>query len=199
MGICNCPTVDQEDLVRLFMNDTEWNLECVRTMFNNGNSLEEIFKSVPFRGHSCNRTAKCCGVCTRKCYHRCIQDCLNRMYMWREASKYHKMPLSIELALKQKFTNPEDLSWVVSEIISSSTNTSVANYMKEMGLHHTENPNKLEYAPQVEIDTSTGKRVVDPQTGQLSILHWPTTGLCPFCTPDVTIDRRYGGRFRCEL
>ncbi|MGN1229200.1 MAG: hypothetical protein ACI4T5_06035 [Prevotella sp.] len=78
----------------------------------------------------------------------------------------------------------------MSEIISRSTNSSLKEYMKNASLRPEENPYKLDYAARVEIDPDTGRRMCNPDTGELVIAEWPKTGLCPYCLPNVTIDGR---------
>ena len=52
---------------------------------------------------------------------------------------------------------------------------------------------------QVEVDPHTGKRKCDPITGELCIMEWPRTGLCPFCLPNVTVDGRIAKRRAGQL
>ena len=74
--------------------------------------------------------------------------------------------------------------------MSRNTNAKLKAHMVQEGLRPEENPYKMNYAPSVEIDFTTGKRKCDPVTGELSILAWPKSGLCPFCLPSVTVDGR---------
>lgn len=194
MSVCICPSVPvdvQKQLIQNIINDPEWNMLCLQDMYNAGNSLEDIAQVIPFRGGPCARSMRCCGMCTRKCYHRCIQDCLHRLYMWRHMATYENAPLAIKLLATQKFETLEDLSWVVSDIISQSTNTQLKQFMESEGLRPEENPYKMDYSPQYAIDLNTGKRQVNTQTGELGVLEWPKSGLCPYCMPNATVDRRY--------
>ena len=78
MSYCICPRLPKEQydqLVKLFVNDKEWDLLKLQKMYLAGNSLESIMEVVPFRNDECTRTKRCCGVCTRRCHSRCIQDC----------------------------------------------------------------------------------------------------------------------------
>lgn len=207
MSICKCPKVPaelQETLVSNLLNDHEWSLLSLQDMANAGNSLEDITQVVPFRGEPCKRSLKCCGQCTRQCTSRCIQDCLHRLYMWRKlyentpATERDMLPLGIRMIVVQHFSSHEELSWAVGDLISRKTNSELKEYMDYAELRSEENPYKIDYAPQVEIDPDSGKRVVNPVTGELHILEWPRTGLCPFCLPKVTVDRRFteGGNAR---
>lgn len=201
MSTCKCPSVPEEQqkaLVQSLLNDHEWSLLSLQDMANAGNTLEDIIQVVPFRGEPCKRSMKCCGQCTRQCSNRCIQDCLHRLYMWRKlyentpAMEREKLPLNIRMIVVQKFNNHEELSWAIGDILSRKTNSELKEYMENASLRPEENPYKIDYAPQVEIDLHTGKRIVDPDTGELHILEWPRSGLCPFCLPRVTVDRRVG-------
>lgn len=201
MSTCKCPNVSEEQqkaLVQGLLNDHEWSLLSLQDMAAAGNTLEDITQVVPFRGAPCKRSMKCCGQCTRQCSNRCIQDCLHRLYMWRklyentpEADRC-KLPLSVRMIVIQEFETHEELSWAVGDILSRKTNSELKEYMENASLRPEENPYKIDYAPQVEVDPSSGKRVVDPVTGELHILEWPQSGLCPYCLPRVTVDRRVG-------
>jgi hypothetical protein len=196
MSICNCPRVPattQAELVKSFVPEAgKWSLLDLQQMYISGNSLQDIAQIVPFRGGPCNRSIRCCGVCTRKCYHRCIQDCLHRIYMWKMSlDNGVDLPLAERYATTQKFENLAEMSWVVSEILSQSSNTKVRKYMQHENLRPEENPNKIDYAPSYAVDPNNGKRVVDISTGELLIRKWPESGLCPYCLPNATIDRRY--------
>lgn len=213
MSVCTCPIVGIDGIedgqhkksVARFLEDlapdgvyakSGWNFLSLLDMANAGNSKADISEVVPFRGGPCTRSLRCCGACTRRCKRRCVQDCLHRLYMWNQLvastplEELHQLPLNIRLIVNQKFESHEHLSWVVSEIISSSTNTTLKEYMKHESLRPEENPYKLDYAPQIEVDPSTGRRICNPATGELRVAEWPQTGLCPHCLPNNTMDGR---------
>lgn len=213
MSICNCPIVGidgiedskQKQLVAGFLESlapdgnyakSDWNLLSLVDMAKAGNDIQTISEVIPFRGGPCARSMRCCGVCSRQCKQRCVQDCLHRLYMWNKlvestpSTEREKIPLNIRLIVNQKFDSHEHMSWVVGEILSQNTNSNLKEYMKNESLRPEESPYKIDYAPQVEVDPSTGKRRCDPATGELVIADWPRTGLCPHCLPNVTIDGR---------
>lgn len=213
MSVCNCPYVGvdgpedykQKQLVAGFLKGltsdgklakSNWSLLSLLQMAQVGNSMTDICSSVPFRGGACSRSMRCCGMCTRQCKTRCVQDCLHRLYMWNKlvestpSTEREKLPLNIRLIVNQSFESHEHLSWVVGDILSQNTNKKLKAHMVQEGLRPEENPYKIDYAPSVEIDFATGKRKCDPVTGELSILAWPKSGLCPFCLPSVTVDGR---------
>ena len=202
MSRCICPVIPLEDykvLEKIFVNDKDWDLLKLQDMYNAGNSLNDIIKVVPFRTNECTRTSKCCGVCTRKCHTRCMQDCLNRLYMWRKMvestpeDQRDRIPLAVRLIVKQEFETLYDLSWNIGEIISRNTNAELKTYMTENNMYPAENPYKLDYSPRVDIDEDTGKRKVDPVSGLIKYLTWPQSGLCPFCLPKHSMSKK-GGR-----
>lgn len=213
MSICNCPTVGIDGPLDIkhrqfvanflkgiapegYYGKSGWSLLSLTDMYSSGNSLKEIVGVIPFKGGACSRTMKCCGVCTRMCRHRCVHDCLHRLYMWNQMIENtpeelrNQIPLGIRLAVNQKFESYEHMSVVVSEIINQRRNTMLREYMEHEQLRHTENPYKIDYAPQEEIDPHSGKRRVNPNSGELIYVEWPRSGLCPFCMPDVTVDGR---------
>lgn len=204
MSVCNCPIVEPEQqkaLIESLLKGADgWSLLSLSDMARAGNSVEDIQQVIPFRGGPCNRSMRCCGVCTRQCYHRCIQDCLHRLYMWRSlvestpSTERELLPLNLRMIVTQRFETLEDLSWVVGEILSQTSNSRLKEYMRNANLYPKDNPYKIDYAPQVEVNPITGKRVCDPNNGELHILAWPKTGLCPFCLPDVTVDGRIARR-----
>ena len=213
MSVCNCPVVGidgiedskQKQRVASFLNGlgddvTQWSLLSLTDLARAGNDLQTISDTIPFRGGPCPRSIRCCGMCSRQCYTRCVQDCLHRLFMWRKlvestpSTEREKLPLSFRLIVHQKFESHSQMSWCVGEILSRKTNSILKEYMKNASLRPEENPYKIDYAPQVEVDPHTGKRKCDPLTGELCIMEWPRTGLCPFCLPNVTIDGRIAKR-----
>lgn len=207
MGFCKFKLTDpitHHRVARSFLathpEEDNWTLLNLQDMYNAGNDLEQITEVIPFRSEECRRSRRCCGVCTRKCRYRCVQDSLHRLSMWRmlvdntPESELHNIQLGIRMIVQMHFDTPEELSWSVGEILSRSSNTKLKEYMQDEKLRSEENPYKIDYAPQAEVDPKTGKRVVNPVSGHISIIPWPASGLCPFCLPNNTIDRRHGPR-----
>lgn len=196
MGACTCQPKDKSiaDEFLKHTDLTEWSLLSLQDMVAAGNTLKDIEDIVPFRHTLCVRSVRCCGECTRLCRHRCVQDCLHRIYMWRQLvnntaeEERHLIPLAIRCVVSQHFEDAEDLSLVVSEIISTRTNPRVKEYLQNENASH---PYRNDYAPMYAADPATGKRVVNPSTGDILVLKWPKSGLCPYCLPRTTLDRRY--------
>lgn len=176
---------------------SDWNLMSLKDMSEAGNTLVDIAQVVPFRGGQCPRTRRCCGDCVRQCYIRCVQDCLHRLWVWNQMvqatpeSEQERIPLAIRLIVKQKFASHRHLSWCVGEILSRKTNMHLKEYMERADLNNLTHPYRNDYGPTVALDPHTGRRMVNPVTGEIQLHHWPESGLCPYCLPNVTIDRHY--------
>lgn len=191
MSYCSYKNTDSEQhdaAVKMFLSTdyTTWDLLSLQQVYAAGNSIEDIRQIFPFRNSKCSRSKKCCGLCTRRCKDRCLQDCLHRLHMWKmlydstkEEEREH-LPLGIRMIVLKKFETGEELSWAVGEILSCNSNTNVKEYMKNARLYPYENPYKLDYAPQVVVNRDASRR------NNALVLQWPVTGLCPFCVPKST-------------
>ena len=159
MSVCNCPVVGidgiedskQKQRVASFLNGlgddvTQWSLLSLTDLARAGNDLQTINDTIPFRGGPCPRSIRCCGMCSRQCYTRCVQDCLHRLFMWRKlvestpSTEREKLPLSFRLIVNQKFESHSQMSWCVGEILSRKTNSMLKEYMKNASLRPEENP-----------------------------------------------------------
>lgn len=192
MNLCTCQPNDKKLTLEFLKSTdlTDWSLLSLQDMVSAGNTLEDLKQLIPFRSTLCNRTVGCCGECTRLCIHRCVQDCLHRIYVWRKLAETSPVPKAIHYAINQKFDTPEDLALVVGEIISAKTNTKVREYLNHEEISYADHPYKNDYASRIAVDPNTGKRIVNPDNGGFLVLKWPKTGLCPYCLPKSTIDRR---------
>lgn len=176
---------------------------------------EELLEVIPFRNvrEKCSRSFRCCGVCTHQCTQRCLQDCLTRMYMWARIPE-ESQPLAVRMLMIQADAWKSELlkiaagdspnsyddicasiSWTVGDIISRKANREVRAYMADAEMRPEENPYKLDYGPlyEMEVNPKTQKlrKKVDKTTGRYVILEWPQSGMCPFCLPNATYNRRY--------
>lgn len=176
---------------------SDWSLMSLKDMHEAGNTLADIEQVVPFRGGQCPRTRRCCGDCVRQCYYRCVQDCLHRLWTWNKMvestpeAERERIPLAIRLIVNQEFESHQHLSWCVGEILSRKTNAQLKEYMERAELTNYSHPYRNDYGPTVAIDPATGRRMVNPITGKIKLLDWPESGLCPYCLPNVTVDRHY--------
>lgn len=115
----------------------------------------------------------CCGMCTRKCPNRCVQDLIHKfcsyIYMGGTDGRY------VSKLLKQ----PEKLTY---DILLETLKWADTRY-------------SLSYEPLPVLykHPRTGKthRQVDSSTGNIIFRDWPESGLCPFCIPQVTTLRRH--------
>lgn len=178
-----------------------WGIEDIRQYFL-------ITKQIPFRNYGCPRsTLTCCGSCSRKCDCRCPQDVLQRAYMKIAhllyapneealAERLKAVPLGIRYLYEEWIS--EEPSYLriqaqVSELIDPKQNKQLRKIIEEE-YHNADTPERQDYAPAIEYaydeKTQTTKKVVDSNTGVVSYLEWPLSGLCPFCLPSGLTDNR---------
>lgn len=176
--------------------------------------IREMFQSsdIPFRYKGCVRSnLTCCATCMHRCPQRCPQDVLYRAYLlcgqlldsppeafeerWNNSSATARM-------MYKEFTRDHPRYEVIRNIVEDNfsirSNRKLRAAMVEGGA--PDNPNKLTYAPtfayeQRMIKLPNGDQDVkyipkaNPETGDLLILQWPKSGVCPFCTPCGIINR----------
>ena len=182
-------------------NKGVWSIEDIREYF-------QITHQIPFRNYGCPRaTLTCCGSCSRKCDCRCPQDVLHRAYMKIAPLLY----APTEEALKERLkTTPlgvrylyeewisEEPSYLriqaqVTELIDPKQNKELQRIIEEE-YHNEDTPERQDYAPVIEYEyderTGVTKKKVDTNTGVVSYLEWPLSGLCPFCLPAGLTDNR---------
>ena len=167
-----------------------------------------ITKQIPFRNYGCPRsTLTCCGSCSRKCDCRCPQDVLQRAYMKiapllyapnRDAlaDRLRNVPLGVKY-LYEEWVSPEPsylrIQAQVTELIDPRQNKQLRMIIEEE-YNNSDTPERLDYAPTVEFEynerTRTTKKKVDTETGVVSYLEYPLSGLCPFCLPSGLTDNR---------
>lgn len=179
--------------------------------------IREMFhdSKVPFRYEGCPRGAlTCCCSCTRMCNKRCPQDVLNRAYIScayvldagtpeEFNERYAKASTPVQMLCKEMLSETPRffaISAMVSEMISPVFNKQLEKTISEV-YGNDDSPYKLDYAVAIEyeehcvtlpngyVDVRLRKKV-DPETGEVSILHWPRSGMCPYCLPTGLMDRR---------
>lgn len=157
-----------------------------------------------YRAAGCNRARRCCCTCTKLCAHRCLHDCFVRLWLWKReldslgvatspaqlsqpsergestrlvpaASPY----FATQCAVLNVYTSYRQLSQVIGSTVSARMNT----YIREAQARGGTNLNAMDYSMQLKLNAK-GKPIADPETGRLEVLHWPQSGLCPFCLPD---------------
>lgn len=189
--------------------------------------IREMFQEsdVPFRYKGCSRgNLTCCGTCMFKCPGRCPQDVMYRAYLlcghlldapegtfeerWNNSSATSRM-------MYKELTSEHPRFKVVLNILEDNFSIRSNKNLRATMLNgeSADNPNKLNYAPtfayeQRVIKLPNGDQDVkyipkaNPETGDFQILHWPRSGVCPFCIPCGIINRSrikgpnrgYGGR-----
>lgn len=156
----------------------------------------------------------CCCSCTRLCNKRCPQDVLNRAYIScayvldaltpeEYDERYAKAPTPVQMLCKElREETPRyfTIAAMVSEMMSPQLNKQLERTISEV-YGNEDSPYKFDYAAAIEYEeyyvthpngyteTRLRKRV-DPTTGEVAILHWPRSGMCPYCLPSGLMDRR---------
>lgn len=179
-------------------------------------AIREFFSEsrIPFRYAGCPRgSLACCCSCTRLCNHRCPQDVMHRAYLFcgnileaqtvEEAKERFERADTATQLLYQELTSPAPryfaIASMVTEISTPIFNKKLEKYIQETG--NVENPYKLDYAPVVVMEEeyitrpngyveTRWRKKVDPETGNVAIIAWPGSGMCPFCLPTGLVDRR---------
>ena len=88
---------------------------------------------------------------------------------------------------------------MVTEMCTPIFNKKLERYIQETG--NIENPHKIDYAPVIVMEEefvthpngyveTRWKKKVDPETGNVAIIPWPGSGMCPYCLPPGLVDRR---------
>ena len=154
--------------------------------------------NVPFRVKDCGQhLTTCCGVCTRSCSTRCVQDILHRAYMYTahlDKAKYDEWPALLKslyagLHPKQGLPNYKQIVRAVLSIVSRQYNKELEKSLTERGYiaraaKYENHPHRFVYSPRLSPERN-------PETGLRDVLEWPQSGLCPFCVP-----RQFPGKIR---
>lgn len=178
--------------------------------------IREFFSEsrVPFRYAGCPRgSLVCCCSCTRLCNHRCPQDVMHRAYLFCGNLLEAQTPEELQerlrrvepavrilyMELMSETPRYFAIASMVTEMCTPIFNKKLERYIQDTG--NVENPHKIDYAPVVVmeeyyfthpngyVETRWRKRV-DPETGNVAIIPWPGSGMCPFCLPTGLVDRR---------
>lgn len=148
----------------------------------------KLVGSLPGRTSPCSRGMnRCCGVCTKICNDRCMYDIASRiqMYLLQSPDPDSAMYRTVVDTMNNRETTYLQFCGLINQMVSGYFNASKRKELRKNGI--IENPNKLNYSPRLEyeINERTGK--VSPkanrETGQVCVVEWPNSGLCPFCLP----------------
>lgn len=178
--------------------------------------IREFFSesNVPFRWEGCPRgSLVCCCSCTRLCNHRCPQDVMHRAYLFcgnilearteeERQSRYERANTAVRmLYLEMSSEHPRysAILAMVTEMITPVFNKKLERYIQATG--GIDSPHKIDYAPVIVmeeeyIQDASGyvdvkwRKKVDTSTGNVAIIAWPGSGMCPYCLPTGLVDRR---------
>lgn len=197
-GRCMCPVNYTEDMFNEFKQRAanevgKWTLLRFKDsdLFPEREHYKDLYPfRVPISEGSTlgcpRRTNVCCGGCVRKCDSRCVQDMYTKLNMLYESEK-------------RKTTKPSYLMQLIQSTLTDPELTykklmDFFNDLQRGGLLY-----ELNYTPQTQIEyiSETSGRAfkkVNKQTGDVAILYWPESGLCPYCVPNVTAVARYARR-----
>lgn len=170
--------------------------------------IREFFhdSQIPFRWRGCPYGHMvCCGSCTHKCTQRCPQDVLMRAYMIcahifnapTESDKTQRLSKASTAAqmLYSELTSNNPKYFIVAETINELIMSGSTGPVKGEVYERKDNPYRHDYAPIIEHETIPGtpeatRKKVDVETGEVAVMHWPRSGLCPFCLPIGLTNRR---------
>ena len=175
--------------------------------------IREFFQysDIPFRRKMCVRgNMACCGSCMRECKSRCAQDVLNRAYLFCasiihapsgfQGERYKSAETSVQLLYSELISDLPKyfvIAEMIMHMISPIHNKKLEREIAEI-YGNEDSPQRLNYAPTIEYELVPGtkpeeqrwRKKVNVESGEVSILHWPRSGMCPFCLPTGLSERR---------
>ena len=151
-----------------------------------------IQDEIPFKPKECVYMLSCCGVCSRYCYHRCIQDILHKLYIkayniyagiipYEKASVISRV--SYDVLMNSK-TNYQTLLEVLYSFATYMWDEEREDEGFDMDNY------KYDYAPRTEVTTDCigrDRKICNPETGEVIFSNWPESGMCPYCIPRVLV------------
>lgn len=170
--------------------------------------IREFFhdSQIPFRWKGCKYSHMvCCGSCTRTCDQRCPQDVLTRAYIMcanvfnapnesKRAQRLAGASTTVQM-LYAELTSDTPKYFMVAEMVNELIVTGAAGPVEGDIFEKRDNPHRYDYAPIIEYEQVPGtpeatRKKVDVETGEVAVMHWPRSGLCPFCLPVGLTNRR---------
>lgn len=175
--------------------------------------IREFFSEshIPFRYRECvSGSTICCCSCTCDCSRRCVQDVLNRAFLLcgsimyghteeEREKRFREAHIGAQMMYKELTSESPRYPTIVAmvhNIINPKYNKGLKEYMAQQG-EGSNNPYLLDYAPRIVYapranghGVVTEQPVVNPETGEVLLLNWPQSGLCPFCLPVGLSNRR---------
>lgn len=185
VGRTSFPDIDVEDRVEMYMAEKP----NFRTLLEHNEMIwlqSDVDKSeaimfyrsvlqrstIPFRDFECPlKIMTCCGMCIRRCYSRCTQDILHRVWMYINSPTIGDYAASVLKDVCYDNPNYRHVTQLVYEYFNTQHKYNLGEILKEYPkwIIWKEHSHKFNYAPRV--------------VGDNDVQHWPATGLCPFCIP----------------
>lgn len=181
--------------IELLANNSDMSeAEALDTLRNTAHTRFAIRAKVCPRGQTI-----CCGTCTYVCSERCGLDIAIRIQIRLMTMKADQKRLeltmphrqesalnkSIRLLVESPTSTASQFNALINQLISGYWNAENRRELRMNGNY--ENPNKLNYSPRLEYEAhpKSGKPRIkaNPDTGEVVVLTWPNSGLCPFCLP----------------
>lgn len=164
--------------------------------------IREFFhdSQIPFRWKGCPRGfLVCCGSCTAKCPDRCPQDIMTRAYLlcayiYNNPERF-KEASTLAQAMYMELTSDIPRYYTIKEMVQEHIRAGSAGPVDGEIYVPKDNPCTCDYAPSIEYETIPGtpeatRKKVNVETGEVAVMHWPRSGLCPFCLPVGLTNRR---------
>lgn len=161
-----------------------------------------IQDDVPFRISGCSFMLSCCGMCSRKCDVRCVQDTLHKMYF--KAYPVYAGISSGDVLSKVAYQTLMDPNINYATMLEVLYSFSIHDWneeiekIKEETNFDSENY-KYDYAPRTEVTYDSlgrGRKMCNPETGEVLFNSWPDSGMCPYCLPRVLVYPSVRSRYK---
>jgi|LSQX01.2.fsa_nt_gb hypothetical protein len=187
---------------------TDYYVELLANNMNEAEALDTLRNTAhtrfAIRAKVCPRGQTiCCGTCTYVCSERCGLDIAIRIQLRLMTMKADQKRLELTMPREEVLRRESALNRSIRLLVESPTSTAsqfnalinqlISGYWnaenrRELRMNgNYENPNKLNYSPRLEYEAhpKSGKPRIkaNPDTGEVVVLTWPNSGLCPFCLP----------------
>lgn len=155
-----------------------------------------IQENIPFKFDTCMNLVSCCGFCVRRCKKRCVQDILHKLYM-------KAIPVYLGQTTGDTIAR-EACKALLSPTVTYDTLNNIVNYaFTRAGSTTIDKMEDIDdtvsfrynYAPQTLCTPDKLGRLhkeFNPETGEIYIIKWPESGLCPYCVPQITYTQKRG-------
>ena len=206
--LCCCipqPHITSQDIKEMVQDESK-QMFNLRERYTGEEDIMDIRRElldshIPFRFRLCPfGSMACCGYCQKRCTKRCPQDVMFRARVLTAGVTPETMPKqTYAIQCLYKELHPAD-----GEIVYAHVHDLVNDIVYQLGKEGKDKDHeeyRLDYAPEFEYTERLIRRPngeeeiriskkVDPKTGNISIVHWPRSGVCPFCWPTHVVDQR---------